>query len=105
MGFRRRTVDLHLAVLNDGLDDALLLEVGQALAGQGAVDLETVDQDGNGHQAVGLDILVELVGGGLVEDDGVLGLVLDLSLGPVRCVSRLVDGQRGEVVRWSSVFF
>jgi hypothetical protein len=30
-----------------------------------------------------LNILVELVGGGLVEDDGVLSLVLDLSLGPL----------------------
>lgn len=62
---------------NDLLDQTLLLQVGQGLAGQAAVDLETVNQGRDGNQAVGLDILVELLGGGLVEDDGVLGLVLD----------------------------
>lgn len=77
------TVDLHLAVRGDGLDQALLLEVGDALAGQRAVDLHAVDENSDGNQAVGLDILVELLGGGLVEDDGVLGLVLDLALRPL----------------------
>ena len=62
---------------NDLLDLSLLLEVGKSLAGQAAVDLETVDEGGDGHQAVGLDILVELLKGGLLEDNGVLGLVLD----------------------------
>lgn len=78
------TVDLHLAVSDDGLDHALLLEVGDALSGQRTVDLHSVDEGGDGDQAVGLDILVELLGSGLVEDDGVLGLVLDLALGPLR---------------------
>lgn len=77
------TVDLHLAVRDDGLDHALLLEVVEALAGQRAVDLHAVDESGDGDEAVGLDILVELLRGGLVEDDGVLGLVLDLALGPL----------------------
>ena len=76
----RHTVDLHLAVGDDGLDDTLLLEVGNALAGERAVDLETVDEGGNGDEAVGLNVLVELVRSGLVEQDGVLGLVLDLAL-------------------------
>lgn len=62
---------------DDLLDLALLLEVGKSPAGERAVDLEAVDKDGDSHQAVGLDILLELVGDGLVEDDGVLGLVLD----------------------------
>lgn len=69
-------------MLNDGLDHALLLEVGEALPREGAVDLHAVDEGRDGHKPVGLDILVELVGGGLVQDDGVLGLVLDLALGP-----------------------
>lgn len=77
------TVDLHLAMSDDRLDHALLLEVADALAGEGAVDLHSVDQDGNGDEAVGLNILVELVGDVLVEQDGVLGLVLDLALGPL----------------------
>jgi hypothetical protein len=78
-----RTVDLHLAVGDDGLDLALLLEVLDALAGEGAVDLHSVDQDSDGDEAVRLDILVQLLGDGLVEDDGVLGLVLDLALRPL----------------------
>lgn len=77
------TVDLHLAVGDDGLDHALLLEVSKALSRQRAVDLQSVDEGGDGDEAVRLHILVELVRGGLVEDDGVLGLVLDLSLGPI----------------------
>lgn len=64
---------------DDGLDLSLLLEVLEALAGQGAVDLESVDEGGNGDETVGLDVLVQLVGSGLVEDNGVLRLVLDCS--------------------------
>lgn len=73
----RRTVDLHLAVCHDRLDLALLLQVLQASACQRAVDLESVNQGGDSDQTVGLDVLVQLLGGVLVEDDGVLGLVLD----------------------------
>ncbi len=73
----QRTVDLHLAVAHNLLDLSLLLQVLQAPPGEGAVDLEPVDEDGDRHEAVGLDILVELVGSGLVKEDGVLGLVLD----------------------------
>jgi hypothetical protein len=80
---RGRTVDLHLAVSDDGLDDTPLLEVSDALAGERAVDLETIDESGNSDEAVGLDVLVELLRGGLVEQDGVLGLVLDLALRPL----------------------
>lgn len=64
-------------MLDDLLDLALLLEVGERLAGERAVDLQPVDERGNGDQTVRLDVLVELVGSGLVEDNGVLGLVLD----------------------------
>lgn len=72
-----RTVDVQAAVANNLLDLTALLEVGEGLAGKAAVDLETVDEGGDGDQTVGLNILVELLGSGLVEDDGVLGLVLD----------------------------
>ena len=73
------TVDLELAVGDNGLDLALLLEVLQASSRQRAVDLHSVDEDGNCDEAVGLDILVELLGSVLVEHDGMLGLVLDCS--------------------------
>lgn len=74
-----RTVDGALGVSDNLLDLTLLLEVGKGLPGEGTVDLQTVDKGGDGDEAVGLDILLKLVVGGLVEDDGVLGLVLDCS--------------------------
>ena len=72
-----RTVDGQLRVADDLLDLAVRLEVLEGFPGERTVDLETIDEGGNGDQAVRLDILVELVGDVLVEDDGVLGLVLD----------------------------
>lgn len=62
---------------NNLLNQTLLLEIGQRLPRQRAVDLESVDQCGHGDQTVGLDIFLEFVVGGLVEDDGVVGLVLN----------------------------
>lgn len=76
---KKHTVNAQSAVSNNLLDDALLLKVGQTSAGNGSVDLHSVDENRDGDQAVGLDILVKLVGGGLVEEDGVLGLVLNCS--------------------------
>jgi hypothetical protein len=72
-----RTVDAQLGVADNLPDGALLLEIVEGLSGERAVDLQTIDEGGNGDEAVGLDILVELVRGLLVENDGVLGLVLN----------------------------
>lgn len=72
-----RTVDAQAGVTDDLLDLAVSLKVVESLAGKAAVDLETIDKGGDGDQTVGLDILLKLVVGGLVENDGVLGLVLD----------------------------
>lgn len=71
------TVDVTRVVVDDLLDDTLLLQVGEGLPGERAVDLQAIDEDGDGDETVGLDILVELLRGLLVEDDGVVGLVLD----------------------------
>lgn len=73
----KHTVDAQSAVSNNLLDDALLLKVGQTSASNGSVDLHSVNENGDSDETVGLDILVKLVGGGLVEEDGVLGLVLN----------------------------
>ena len=62
------------------LDLTVGLEVVEGLACERTVNLETIDEGGDGDQAVRLDILVELVGDVLVEDDSVLGLVLDCGL-------------------------
>ena len=59
------------------LDLSLLLEIAQRLPRQATVDLQSIHQCRDGDEAVGLDVFVEFVGGGLVEDDGVVGLVLD----------------------------
>lgn len=80
----KHTVDLHLAVRHHGLDQALLLQLLDALASERAVDLQSIDERSDGDETVRLHILVELVGSGLVEQDGVLCLVLDLALGPLR---------------------
>ena len=72
-----RTVDAQLGVADNLPDGALLLEILKSLAGERSVDLETIDKGGDCDETVGLDVLVELVRGLLVEDDGVLGLVLD----------------------------
>jgi hypothetical protein len=64
-------------VADDLLDLALLLKIGERTAGERAVDLQSVDKGGDGDEAVGLNLLLETVRSGLVEDDGVLGLVLD----------------------------
>lgn len=65
---------------NNLLDLAVCLEIGEGFPCERTVDLETVDEGGNGDQAVRLDILLELVVDRLVEDDGVLGLVLDCEI-------------------------
>ena len=76
-GWSKRTVDDALGVADDLLDLALLLKIGERTTGKRAVDLQSVDKGGDGDEAVGLNLLLETVRSGLVEDDGVLGLVLD----------------------------
>jgi hypothetical protein len=59
------------------LDLTVGLEVVERLPGERSVDLQAIDEGGNGDEAVRLDILLELVVDRLVENDGVLSLVLD----------------------------
>ena len=80
---KKRTVDAEVVVADDLLDHSPLLEISQSLAGQATVDLETVDKGGDGDETVGLDILVELLSGRLLKDDGVLGLVLNYTAKPM----------------------
>ncbi len=71
------TVNAQLAVPHHLFNLSLLLQITQRLPCQTAIDLESVDERGDCDEAVGLDVFVEFVGGGFVEDDGVVGLVLD----------------------------
>ena len=72
-----RTVDVQLRVADNLLDLAVLLEVVEGFPCERTVDLETIDEGGDGDQAVRLNILLEAVVLLLVEDNSVLGLVLD----------------------------
>ena len=59
------------------LDLSLLLQIIQRLPCKASVDLQSVHERCDCDEAVGLNVFVEFVGGGFVEDDGVVGLVLD----------------------------
>jgi hypothetical protein len=64
-------------VTDNLLDLAVCLEVGKRFSCKRSVNLQAIDKGRDGDEAVGLNILLELVVGLLVEDDGVVGLVLD----------------------------
>ena len=72
----------------DGDDETLVGELTDGSAGKGAVDAETVNENGGRDELVGGNLLHQLVVGGLVEDDGVVGLILNLSLGPLLLIFR-----------------
>lgn len=67
----------------DQLDQTLGLQLLEGNTGKRTVDAQTINQDRGGDQLVGRDFLVQLVIGSLVEADGVVGLFLDLTLGPL----------------------
>lgn len=58
------------------LDLALLLQILERLPRQTAVDLEPIDQRGDGDEPIGLHVLVQFVRGRFVEDHGVVGFIL-----------------------------
>lgn len=74
---QKLTVDAQLAMPHHLLDLSLLLQIIQRFPCKAAIDLQSVHERGDCDEAVGLNVLVEFVGGGFVEDDGVVGLVLD----------------------------
>lgn len=86
------TVNAQLAVPNNLLDLPLLLQIVQRLPRKTAIDLQTIDERRDGDEAVGLHVFVQFVRGGLVEDDGVIGLVLDCR----RVQIEFDAGMRGE---------
>jgi hypothetical protein len=64
-------------VTDNLLDLAVRLEVLEHLSCKRSVNLQAVDEGGNGDEAVGLDILLDPVVLLLGKNDVVLGLVLD----------------------------
>jgi len=75
------TINAQLAMPHHLLNLPLLLQIIQRLPRQTAIDLQAIDERGDGDEAVRLHVFVEFVRGGFVEDDGVVGLVLDCEVG------------------------
>lgn len=87
-------VDPLGVVVHEPLDLALALEVLDGGAGNGAIDLQTVDEGRLADHLESGDLLQDAVVQWPVEDDGVLCLVLNLALGPLLLLVRL--GRRSE---------
>jgi len=78
-----RTVDKLARVMDNPLNRALFLQMGDRRTGQAPVDLEPLDEDALADETEGGHFLHDAVECGLVEDDGVLGLVFNFTLGPL----------------------
>lgn len=76
------TVDNLSMVLNKRLDKTLGLEFTNSNASKRAIQAKTIDQHRLGDELVGGDFLEETLVGRLVQDNHVVGLVLDLLGGP-----------------------
>lgn len=79
---------------DDLLDDTLLLKIGEGRTGEGAVDLESINEDSDRDQTEVGHILHQAVVGGLVKNDSVLGLVLDCEVQTGEGSVYLVDGSQ-----------
>ena len=79
-------------MVHDGLNLTVPLQVGNSDTSQRAVDLETLDEDALGDELEGGDLLHDAVEESFVEGDGVLGLVLDLALGPLLLLGGFSSG-------------
>ena len=91
---RIRTIDQLAAVVHDPLNLPLLLQVPDGYPRKTPVDLQTLDEDALADEAEGRDLLEDTVVGRLVEDNGVLRLVLDLALGPLLLLGSLAAARR-----------
>ena len=85
--------------MDEGLDEAFLLEVSDGDAGERAVDLHSLDENRLRDHLEGGDLLHDAVEGGLVANDGVVRLVLYFTFRPF-----LFLGSLGGVLRSGSSF-
>ena len=81
-------------MVHDPLDLTLLLQVPDSYPRQAPVDLQPLDEDTLADKAEGRNFLDDTVVSGLVEDNGVLRLVLDLALGPLLLLGSLAAARR-----------
>jgi hypothetical protein len=80
-------VDHLTSVLADATNGTFFFQMSDSGTSQRTVDAETINQDSGGDELVGWGFLDELIEDSLVENDGVVGLILDLSLGPLLLLS------------------
>ena len=76
------SVDCHARSAADGLDEFLFRKLPEDFAGDGTVDLVAFDQVVDCDDLLFGDFLDEFVIEDLVEDDTVVSLLPELSLGP-----------------------
>lgn len=91
----RPGVDELSVVVDNSLDKTLLLKESDGTSGEGTVDLHSVDEDRLRNKLVGGDLLDNSVIDSLVNDDGVVGLVLHLALAPLLLLTGLGTGHSG----------
>ena len=70
-------------MMHDLLNLSLLRQMANRNTRKGSINLEPLDEDRLRDEAEGGDLLHDTVVQRLVKGDGVLGLVLDLALGPL----------------------
>jgi hypothetical protein len=70
-------------MMNDAFDMSLLLQMSNCNPCQTPIDLQALDEDTLADEFEGGDFLQDTVVGGLVEGDGVLGLVFYFAFGPL----------------------
>lgn len=78
-----RTVYQLATVVNNALDMSLSLQMVDGYTGETAVDFEPLNENALADEAEGRDFLEDSVICGLVQDNGMLRLILHLSLRPL----------------------
>ena len=88
----RRTVDQLSMMMDNAFNCTLLLKMPDCNPSKTTVDLEPLDKDALGDESEGWRLLEDTIVGGLVKSDGVLCLVLDLSLRPLLLLCSFATG-------------
>ena len=70
-------------MLVNWLDDVLGLQLPQCLPRQTSIDFQSLHKNTHTHESVRADFLEEFVVCGFIEEDGIVGLVLDFAFRPL----------------------
>lgn len=70
-------------MLVDWLDDPLCLQLSQRLPRQATIDLQSFNENTDTDESIGADFFEKLFVSGFVEEDGIVGFILDLAFRPL----------------------